>query len=314
MKPNHIGIILDGNRRYAKKNALNPLEGHYHGKEKVKELLDWCKELKIKELTLYTFSVENFSRSKKEVLYLMQLFKKAFIELKNDKRIKDMRINFIGKISLFPKAIQKVMHELMELTKTHTKFILNFAMGYGGKSEIIETTKKIALLVKQNKIKPENIDEELFKNNLYLKSYPDLVGLAWNPDRGTAGQLILVGVENGSQGVVVSYNPPTNTWATISSQLFGFDSTVQFAEYAPISKYTMIGSDSVAWTLSPQGAITNVPAYPSCYPRINRNGIIHADPVTGNFVMLCGAGSASWHIYNQRDFPAACCAGLPNPQ
>ena len=173
--PHHIGIILDGNRRYANKNKINNLEGHNKGYEKVKELLDWCKESKIKELTLYTFSTENFNRQRKEVIYLMSLFKKAFNDLKNDKRIKEMKVNFIGKLSLFPKAIQKVMHELMEMTRTHTKFILNFAVGYGGRAEIIDAAKDIANKIKENKLDPENIDEETFRQHLYLKSEPDLI-------------------------------------------------------------------------------------------------------------------------------------------
>jgi|SRR3989344_278253 len=174
-RPKHIGIILDGNRRYAEKNSMDNLEGHNKGYEKVKELLDWCKEAKIKELTLYTFSTENFNRSIKEVAYLMKLFKKAFTELKNDKRIKEMKVNFIGKLSLFPKAIQKVMHELMEMTRNHTNFILNFAMGYGGRTEIIDAAKEIAKKIKENKLNLENIDEETFKQHLYLKSEPDLI-------------------------------------------------------------------------------------------------------------------------------------------
>ena len=171
----HIGIILDGNRRFAQKLNLPPIEGHKKGYDKIKELLDWCKEFNVKELTLYTFSVENFRRSGDEVKYLMKLFKKAFTELKNDKRIKDTKVNFIGMIRLFPKSIQKIMKELMEMTKTHTKFILNFAMGYGGRTEIIEAAKKIARLVKLNKLNPNNINENTFKKHLYISSEPDLI-------------------------------------------------------------------------------------------------------------------------------------------
>ena len=83
--PKHIGIILDGNRRFAKRLMLKPMKGHEWGYEKIKKLFDWCKEFDIKELTLYTFSLENFDRPKEEFDYLMDLFQKAFGELKNDK-------------------------------------------------------------------------------------------------------------------------------------------------------------------------------------------------------------------------------------
>jgi len=173
--PNHLAIILDGNRRFAKKNNLDSLKGHDQGYTNIKNVLDWCKEVDIKELTLYTFSTENFNRPKKEVNYLMKLFVKAFSEFKTDKRIKDIRINIIGRIHLFPQKLQKIMYDLMEMTKSHTKFILNFAMGYGGRSEIIDATKKIAQQIKENKLDIENIDEETFKKNLYLNSEPDLI-------------------------------------------------------------------------------------------------------------------------------------------
>lgn len=173
--PKHIGIILDGNRRYAEKSNIDSLKGHSKGYENVKNLLDWCKEFKIKELTLYTFSTENFNRSKNEIKYLMKLFIKAFTELKTNKNLKDIKINIIGRINMFPKKLQKIMYEIMEITKNHTKFIVNFAMGYGGRTEIIDATKKIITHIKNNELKAEDINEEIFKENLYTKSEPDLI-------------------------------------------------------------------------------------------------------------------------------------------
>ncbi|MEW6062801.1 MAG: polyprenyl diphosphate synthase [Nanoarchaeota archaeon] len=174
--PKHIGIILDGNRRFAKRLMLKPYKGHEWGYKKVEKLLDWCKELNIKELTLYTFSVENFNRPKKEFNYLMKLFREAFNALRKEKKkIKDLRINFIGRLKMFPKDVQKSMYKLMEETKKHKKYIINFAMAYGGRAEIIDATRKIASLVKKGKLSINKINESIFEKGLYLKSQPDMI-------------------------------------------------------------------------------------------------------------------------------------------
>ena len=174
--PKHIGIILDGNRRYAEKMGINPLEGHEVGYEKVKKTMDWCKELAVKELTVYTFSTENFARPKKEVSFLMKLFEKAFKELRDDKKkLKELRIRFIGRISMFSRTVQKIMNELMDITINNGPYTINFAMGYGGRSEIVDATKKIIQQVKDGKLDINDINEENFKKNLYLQSYPDLI-------------------------------------------------------------------------------------------------------------------------------------------
>src|SRR3989344_8303005 len=94
--PKHIGIILDGNRTFAKRLMLKPWKGHEYGSEKIEKLFEWAKELGIKELTLYCFSIENFNRPKEEFDYLMNLFKKEFTKMKDDTRLKDIKINFIG--------------------------------------------------------------------------------------------------------------------------------------------------------------------------------------------------------------------------
>ena len=176
--PKHIGIILDGNRRFAKRLMLKPWQGHEWGAQKVEKLLDWCREYGIHELTLYAFSIENFhSRPKQEFDYLMDLFEKEFVRLKIDERIAKygVRINFIGRIWLFPPKIKKTMDELMESTKQHNKYIINFAMAYGGKSEIVDAAKKIAEQVKQGKLNIDEINEELFAQNLYIKSEPEMI-------------------------------------------------------------------------------------------------------------------------------------------
>ncbi|MBM3234595.1 di-trans,poly-cis-decaprenylcistransferase [Candidatus Pacearchaeota archaeon] len=170
MIPKHIGIILDGNRRFAKRLMLEPWKGHELGAEKVEKLFDWCKELEVKELTLYCFSLENFSRPKKEFDYLMNLFKKEFSKLDKDKKIEEnkIRIRFIGKTELFDKEIQKIIKNIAKKTQENSGFIINFALAYGGRQEIIRACRK---LVENG----EEINEENLKKNLWLSSEPDMI-------------------------------------------------------------------------------------------------------------------------------------------
>lgn len=173
--PKHLGIILDGNRRFAKRLMQNPEKGHEWGYKKVKELLKWCKEFKIKELTVYAFSLENFDRPKQEFNYIMKLFKKAFNELSKEKDLNKTKISFIGRIWMFSKDIQKIMLNLVEKTKNNKPFKVNFAMAYSGRAEIIDAVKKIAEQIKYNKLDPNSIDENIINKNLYLNSNPDLI-------------------------------------------------------------------------------------------------------------------------------------------
>ena len=174
--PKHIAIVLDGNRRYGKKIG-NKFKGHEAGAKKVEELFNWCKELGIKEVTLYTFSTENFNRPKEEVDYLMKLFKKQFKKLKNNKRVNEgeVKVNFIGRLELFPQDLREDMKKLMEKTAGSEDFIVNFAVGYGSRAEIVDSIKKIINEIKNNEIKVENLDEKMVSENLYLKSEPDIM-------------------------------------------------------------------------------------------------------------------------------------------
>lgn len=174
--PKHIAIILDGNRRYGKKIG-NKFKGHVVGAKKVEELFDWCKELGIKEVTLYTFSTENFNRPKEEVDYLMKLFRRQVKRLNEDKRMKEgeIRVNFIGRLELFPKDLEEDMLKLMEKTEDNDAFIVNFAVGYGGRAEIVDSIKKIIQKIENQEIDIKEVNEELVSENLYLKSEPDIM-------------------------------------------------------------------------------------------------------------------------------------------
>lgn len=169
--PKHIGLILDGNRRFAKRLMAKPWKGHEWGAEKVKKLLDWSKELDIGEITLYALSIENMGRPKVEFDYLMDLFRKEFDELKKDKRLKEVKLRFIGRLSMMPEDIQEKMNILMEETKNNKGVIVNFAIAYGGRQEVIDAVKKLW----DEKIDVKEINEEMFAKHLYLEDNPDLI-------------------------------------------------------------------------------------------------------------------------------------------
>lgn len=186
----HIGIILDGNRRYAKKLGLQPWKGHEDGAKKVNELIDEILNLKIRELTLYTFSTENFKRPKVEVDFLMKLFKKGFEELMSKKGyMESIRIRFIGDKSMFPDDISSMMKSIEEKTNNNSDLILNFAMAYGGRNELVNAIRNIV----KKKIDASDIDEKIVSENLYIKDDVDLI-IRTSGEKRTSGFLPWQGV------------------------------------------------------------------------------------------------------------------------
>jgi len=173
----HIGIILDGNRRYAQRLRLPMLAGHRKGFENIKNLFKWCKELNIKELSLYCFSMQNFQRSKEEVDHLMDIFEEAAKDALTNKDVHEnkVRMRVLGRLSLFPERVQKPMKEMIEKTKDYTNHTVNFCMGYGGKEEIIDAVKKLMPDIRSDRVKEEDLTPELFENYLYTDSKPDFI-------------------------------------------------------------------------------------------------------------------------------------------
>lgn len=166
----HIGIILDGNRRFAKNIMKKPWEGHELGAKRLEEFLDWCREFNIRQLTLYCFSLENFNRSKEKVDFLMKLFRKWFKKLENDKRLKEdkIKIRFIGEKERLDGELQEIINRIEEKTKEYDNYTINFAIAYGGRQEILSAVKKI---IEENK----EINEENFRDSLWLSDEPDLI-------------------------------------------------------------------------------------------------------------------------------------------
>ena len=188
--PEHIGIILDGNRRFAKRLMLEPWKGHELGFEKLKKLFKWCKELNIKKTTLYCFSMQNFNRPKKEFDYLMNLFEKGFNEVSTNEDVHKykIKINVIGRHYLFPEKVQKAIKKAVDATKNYNNYKVNIALAYGGREEIVDAVKKVAEKVKNKELEIKDINEETFSENLYLNTEPDLI-IRTGGDRRTSNFL-----------------------------------------------------------------------------------------------------------------------------
>ncbi len=171
--PEHVAIIMDGNGRWAKKRNLPRSFGHKKGAERVEEIVEASLDLGIKVLTLYAFSTENWLRPKDEVRFLMKLLKE-YIKNQIKKLIeKNVKLNFIGDISEFSDDIKEMVKLGMEKTSHCEKLILNIALNYGGRSEILNAVKQIAQNVKNGLIELNEIDENLFSNYLYTRGMKD---------------------------------------------------------------------------------------------------------------------------------------------
>ena len=170
----HIGIIMDGNGRWAANKGLPRSFGHRKGAKQVSEIIKSCPELGVKTLTLYAFSTENWNRPKLEVDFLMQLL---FLSLKDElKTLNKNNIKFetIGNLSRLPKKIGNYLEKVKEETKDNSKLTLTLALSYGSRSEIVNVVKELSDKVKNNIISSKNIDETVINNHLYTRNLPDV--------------------------------------------------------------------------------------------------------------------------------------------
>jgi len=161
--PYHLGIIIDGNRRWAREKGLPAFEGHRKGLAKVKELIKWSKERGVKILTLFVFSTENWKRAKREVNFLMKLVESAIADNLKELHKEGIKVRIIGQKERLPKFLQETIRKTEELTKNNKGMVLNFALSYGGRAEIAEAIKKII----EKKIPPEKITENVISQNLW---------------------------------------------------------------------------------------------------------------------------------------------------
>ena len=165
--PSHIAIIMDGNGRWGLKKYNDRNKGHYYGLQNINKVIENCIKLKIKYLTLYTFSTENWNRPKKEINYLFHLFKYFYKKNFNKLIENNIRIKFIGDLINIPKDLKPIIKKTQEKTKNNSAITVLFAFNYGAKSELINAFKNIL------KNKKKVINEELVSNYLYTKNIPD---------------------------------------------------------------------------------------------------------------------------------------------
>nr|CAI5843606.1 unnamed protein product [Callosobruchus analis] len=174
--PKHIAIIMDGNRRYALKNKMGKTEGHTKGFERLAECLLWCRELGVKEVTVYAFSIENFNRTKEEVDTLMSLAKEKFekvFEEKDKIMMEGIKIRVIGNLSLVPEDIRILLAKSVLLTKDNDKSILNIAFSYTSRDEIVHSMKTVVEGLEARKIEPKDVDVDLLSYCMYSNQSPD---------------------------------------------------------------------------------------------------------------------------------------------
>ena len=174
-RPEHIAIILDGNRRWASAQELNPWLGHKQGAETVENLLEWCEMLGVKFVTLYTFSMENFKRPAAEVEEIMRIAQKKFLKLLTDERIhrSKVHVKVIGRVNLLPEKLQQLIADVEKATADYDKQFLNFAFAYAGRAEIVDAAKTIAEKVKNGELNVEDVDERTFEKYLYTSHMPN---------------------------------------------------------------------------------------------------------------------------------------------
>ena len=175
-RPHHVGLIVDGNRRFALAQKLATRKaGHMAGSDNLEGFLRWCLDLEIKMVTLYGFSTENYNRSGEEVEELMSIILSKFRTLKTDPLIADenVKIKVIGRRDQLSQEMNEEIDTVEAQTAEHSSFQLNIAIGYGGRAEIVDAVKKIGEQIKIGEIDIGDIDEQLLSNHLYTEGMPD---------------------------------------------------------------------------------------------------------------------------------------------
>lgn len=214
----HLGMIMDGNRRFAKKLMLEPWKGHEYGAQKLEEVLHWCKDLGVTTLTLYTLSMQNLNRPKHELDYLMNLARKTFKQYQDEEseiQKQGLKVEVIGRRDLLPQDIQKLISELEENTKNNTNYLIRFCVAYGGREELVDAIHNITKDVKEGKVQPTEVDEELIDKYVYTSQGPDLI-IRTGGDQRTSNFLIW-------QSAYSEWVFTTKTWPELTKEdLEGF--------------------------------------------------------------------------------------------
>ena len=171
--PKHIAIIMDGNRRWAKKRGLDAKTGHKQGADTLENIVKFANKLGISYLTVYAFSTENWKRTEEEVGALMLLLQNYLEDFLQRVDTENVKIRVLGDITKLPKGLQKSIQKCVAKTKENTGLVLNIAFNYGGRDEIVKAVQQIAKKVQEGKLKPEEIHENTVEKELYTAGQPD---------------------------------------------------------------------------------------------------------------------------------------------
>lgn len=171
--PAHVGIIMDGNGRWAKRRGLPRKMGHKVGAETFRTIVRYANRIGLRYMTMYVFSTENWSRPKDEVNAIMDLLRK-YLEDVDSYRSENIRIRFLGDLTVFDAKMQAKMAEIEKTSRDNTGLTLNLAVNYGGRSELTSAARQLALDAAAGKIRPEEITEQMLADRLYTKGEPDV--------------------------------------------------------------------------------------------------------------------------------------------
>ncbi|MBE6840625.1 MAG: isoprenyl transferase [Ruminococcus sp.] len=171
--PEHIGFIMDGNGRWAKRKGLPRSFGHREGAKNFKKIVRYCKDIGIKNISFYAFSTENWKRPQEEIDVIMDLFREYIVDVRKHLS-ENTRMIFLGDKSVFDEDLREKMIKLEEDTKHYTEMNLMMAVNYGGRDELAFAARQLAQKVKDGKINPEDIDENAIDSHLYTKGIPDV--------------------------------------------------------------------------------------------------------------------------------------------
>ena len=171
--PAHIAIIMDGNGRWAKRRGLPRLMGHQAGRRAVREAVEGCVDLGVKVLTLYTFSLENWERTPREVKGLMRILEQVLRDERDDLKRNNVQLRTIGRVDLLPEHSQKIIQDTREFLSASTGLTLVLALSYGGRAEIVDAARRIVTADRERRIPLGKIDEEFFRHRLDTNGLPD---------------------------------------------------------------------------------------------------------------------------------------------
>jgi undecaprenyl diphosphate synthase len=171
--PKHVALIMDGNRRWAREQGLSSLEGHVEGEKRIEPIVDRAIELGISYLTFWAFSTENWKRTKREVDFLLGLYRKNLSKTVDSFHRKNVRANVIGNLEMFPKDIQEKTREWIEKTKNNTKITVNIALSYGGRDELLRAVKQLLGEFSNDQFPISNLDQDLLARYLDTRGQPD---------------------------------------------------------------------------------------------------------------------------------------------